>query len=349
MAQHWRALNKHRPLLTRPCQTPLSAPLRRLAPHAAHLERLLANRGGCASQAKVRLRHHSHVGDGQLQRAAALLLRNQARHGAVDLRGRYVGAQCWVGRSGRVRRFLTPPPPPTTHTHAPAPAPPTPTHPPTTSTTHTTPAPPHVAPWWSGSACCKPRAGAARGRAPLQWWCPRAATQQTSAPPCAQTCKVWGGGQAHEGMRGQAAAGEMQGAPFCPLPPCLLPLLHPPPALLEGLVGRFRGAAGVGRPPSPQAPTAGAHFPHHRSAANAHHARPGTHLKVLLGMSPSTFSRSKSTGVGVPSGASASLSTTRPLPSMVPMTCGNEGGGRGGRGEQPQGRVHYSLRAAMHA
>lgn len=65
------------------------------------------------------------------------------------------------------------------------------------------------------------------------------------------------------------------------------------------------------------------------------HSHTNTHLKVLLGMSPSTLSRSRSTGVGVPGGASLSRSTTRPLPSMVPMTC-PEGG------EREEGEVIFS-------
>lgn len=44
------------------------------------------------------------------------------------------------------------------------------------------------------------------------------------------------------------------------------------------------------------------------------------HRKVLLGMSPSTFSKSRSTGTGASAGALRSLSTTRPLPSMAPIT-----------------------------
>lgn len=54
--------------------------------NAAHLDGLLANGGGAAGVAKVGLCHDSHVADRQLQRAAALLLRNQARHRAVNLR-----------------------------------------------------------------------------------------------------------------------------------------------------------------------------------------------------------------------------------------------------------------------
>mmetsp|Transcript_174349 Transcript_174349/g.424162 ORF Transcript_174349/g.424162 Transcript_174349/m.424162 type:complete len:457 (+) Transcript_174349:176-1546(+) len=41
---------------------------------------------------------------------------------------------------------------------------------------------------------------------------------------------------------------------------------------------------------------------------------------VFLGMSPSTFSRSRSSGVGDPGGAVGSTSFTRPLPSMLPRT-----------------------------
>ena len=41
---------------------------------------------------------------------------------------------------------------------------------------------------------------------------------------------------------------------------------------------------------------------------------------VFLGMSPSTFSRSRSSGIGEPSGAVGSTSLTRPLPSMLPRT-----------------------------
>ncbi len=44
----------------------------------AHLERLLADGGRGAGQPCVRLRHHRHVRHRQLQRAAALLLRDQA-------------------------------------------------------------------------------------------------------------------------------------------------------------------------------------------------------------------------------------------------------------------------------
>jgi hypothetical protein len=44
----------------------------------AHLERLLADGGRGAGQPRVRLRHHRHVRHRQLQRAAALLLRDQA-------------------------------------------------------------------------------------------------------------------------------------------------------------------------------------------------------------------------------------------------------------------------------
>lgn len=43
--------------------------------------------------------------------------------------------------------------------------------------------------------------------------------------------------------------------------------------------------------------------------------------KVLLGMSPSTCSRWRSTGDGEPGGARLSLTTTRPSPLMAPMTC----------------------------
>ncbi len=73
------------------------------------------------------------------------------------------------------------------------------------------------------------------------------------------------------------------------------------------------------------------------AGAAANPAASGAHRKVLFGMSPSTFSRSRSTGTGASAGALRSLSTTRPLPSMAPITCAVEGqpGGcqrkRGGR------------------
>ena len=41
---------------------------------------------------------------------------------------------------------------------------------------------------------------------------------------------------------------------------------------------------------------------------------------VFLGMSPRTFSRSRSSGTGEPGGAVGSTSLTRPLPSMDPST-----------------------------
>ena len=44
-------------------------------------------------------------------------------------------------------------------------------------------------------------------------------------------------------------------------------------------------------------------------------------LYVLFGRSPSTFSRSRSTGFWVPGGASLSTRTTLPLPSIAPSTC----------------------------
>mmetsp|Transcript_1434 Transcript_1434/g.4268 ORF Transcript_1434/g.4268 Transcript_1434/m.4268 type:complete len:293 (+) Transcript_1434:630-1508(+) len=44
-------------------------------------------------------------------------------------------------------------------------------------------------------------------------------------------------------------------------------------------------------------------------------------LKVLLGILPSTFSRSRSTGMGSSGGASGSRSVMRPLPLMLPSTC----------------------------
>lgn len=76
-----------RPYIKFVCTCLLAAQLAHTRQPSAHLERLLANGRGSAGVAKVRLRHDSDVGDGQLQRAAALLLRNQARHAAVHLRG----------------------------------------------------------------------------------------------------------------------------------------------------------------------------------------------------------------------------------------------------------------------
>ena len=66
----------------------------------AHLEGLLANGGGGAAMAKVRLRHDRHVRHRQLQGAAALLLGDEARHGAVHLQYRVGGSTTqyrWVG------------------------------------------------------------------------------------------------------------------------------------------------------------------------------------------------------------------------------------------------------------